>query len=100
MTVPERAWNMPIRSAIFLAISVRGLHGKEGKASSSFLKKRTKKLLLIASSVQSKRANMLPPAIDKSFLVLSFKKELLGFLLFNVLTLMRNHFHSVTYMSV
>ncbi len=43
---------------------------------------------------------MLPPAIDKSFLVLSFKKELLGFLLFNVLTLMRNHFHSVTYMSV
>jgi hypothetical protein len=41
------------------------------------LKKRSKKLLLIASSGRSKWANQLPPVTDKSFLVLFFKKELL-----------------------
>jgi len=45
------------------------------KESTSFLKKRSKKLLLIASN----RANTVPLAIDKSFLVLFFKKELLAF---------------------
>jgi hypothetical protein len=50
---------------------------KEG--SSSFLKKRTKKLLLIAASVRSQLAASVLPAIDKSFLVLFFKKELLSY---------------------
>jgi hypothetical protein len=44
----------------------------------SFLKKRSKKLLLIAASRRFKWANQALPAIDKSFLVLSFKKELLA----------------------
>jgi hypothetical protein len=43
----------------------------------SFLKKRSKKLLLIASSTRSKWANPVLPVTDKSFLVLFFKKELL-----------------------
>jgi hypothetical protein len=47
------------------------------KGSSSFLKERSKKLLLVASSSLIKRANAVPRAIDKSFLVLFFKKELL-----------------------
>jgi hypothetical protein len=42
--------------------------------SSSFLKKRTKKLLTVARSLR------VPPETDKSFLVLFFKKELLPFL--------------------
>jgi hypothetical protein len=48
------------------------------KASSSFLKKRTKKLL----SVPRVRTTAGAPAkqMDKSFLVLFFKKELLAFL--------------------
>jgi hypothetical protein len=48
------------------------------KVSSSFLKKRTKKLLLIASPF--KWAGGIETFIDKSFLVLFFKKELLSFL--------------------
>jgi hypothetical protein len=49
------------------------------KKSASFLKKRSKKLLLIASCRRCKRANQVPPVTDKSFLVLFFKKELLAF---------------------
>jgi hypothetical protein len=48
------------------------------KGSSSFLEKRTKKLLLIAADVRFKSANRVMPASDKSFLVLFFKKELLS----------------------
>jgi hypothetical protein len=47
------------------------------KGSRSFLKKRTKKLLLMASSGRLKLAKLVPPVTDKSFLVLFFKKELL-----------------------
>jgi len=52
---------------------------KEG--SSSFLKKRSKKLLLNAANVRLKRANSVPPAMSKSFLVLFFKKERLPLVL-------------------
>jgi hypothetical protein len=45
--------------------------------SSSFLKKRTKKLLLNAAIGRAKRAGSAPPAMDKSFLVPFLKKELL-----------------------
>jgi hypothetical protein len=48
---------------------------KEG--SSSFLKKRTKKLLLIKGSNRLATLNDPPDAMSKSFLVLFFKKELL-----------------------
>jgi hypothetical protein len=50
------------------------------KEGCSFLKKRTKKLLLNASNIDSKSVSSALPAMDKSFLVLFFKKELLGFL--------------------
>jgi len=50
---------------------------KEG--STSFLKKRSKKLLLIASHKRFDGANSVLPLIVKSFLVLFFKKELLAF---------------------
>jgi hypothetical protein len=48
-----------------------------GKGSSSFLKKGTKKLLLIAAGPRLKSATRVLPVTDKSFLVLFFKKELL-----------------------
>jgi hypothetical protein len=41
----------------------------------SFLKKRSKKRLLIASIRRAKWANAVPPVTDKSFLLLFFKKE-------------------------
>jgi hypothetical protein len=47
------------------------------KESTSFLKKRSKKLLLIAAGFRFKRANSVLHATDKSFLLLFFKKELL-----------------------
>jgi hypothetical protein len=43
------------------------------------INKRSKKLLLIASGVQFKWANLVQRVTDKSFLVLFFKKELLSF---------------------
>jgi hypothetical protein len=46
---------------------------KEG--SSSFLKKRTKKLLLVSASVRCQSAGKMPRLTGKSFLVLFFKKE-------------------------
>jgi hypothetical protein len=52
-------------------------HETETEGSRSFLKKRTKKLLLMASSGRLKLAKLVPPVTDKSFLVLFFKKELL-----------------------
>jgi hypothetical protein len=39
------------------------------------LKKRSKKLLLIARCIGPGRVNSLPPEADKSFLLLFFKKE-------------------------
>jgi hypothetical protein len=53
------------------------------KRSSSFLKKRSKKLLLMARGFRSASANTRLPMTDKSFLVLFFKKELLAFGLFH-----------------
>jgi len=50
-----------------------------GKGSSSFLKKRTKKLLLMRAGVCFRRLGQTPAASSKSFLVLFFKKELLPF---------------------
>jgi hypothetical protein len=47
------------------------------QGSSSFLKKRTKKLLIIACSYVPRHVASVRPATDKSFLVLFFKKELL-----------------------
>jgi hypothetical protein len=47
------------------------------KERTSFLKKRSKKLLLIAASRPFKWANAVLPLIDKSFLLLFFKKEVL-----------------------
>jgi hypothetical protein len=48
------------------------------RRSASFLKKRSKKLFLIASGGRFKRANRVLPVTNKSFLVLFFKKELLS----------------------
>jgi len=48
--------------------------GKE--ASSSFLKKRTKKLLFVSGGASGKGEARQKRATDKSFLVLFFKKEL------------------------
>jgi len=45
------------------------------KASSSFLKKRTKKLLSVQNRSEFTRSNSVPQAMDKSFLLLFFKKE-------------------------
>jgi hypothetical protein len=47
------------------------------KARSSFLKKRTKKLLSVSDSSELSSSNSVPVAMDKSFLVLFFKKEAL-----------------------
>ena len=49
----------------------------QGQASSSFLKKRTKKTFAIARSFRAKRVATAAPETCKSFLVLFFKKELL-----------------------
>jgi len=46
------------------------------------LKKRSKKLSSISAGTEFKPANSVLSEIDKSFLVLFFKKELLAFLLF------------------
>jgi hypothetical protein len=53
-------------------------HGTKAKqqGSSSFLKKRTKKLLFVARCREVKRAVPMLGATDNSFLVLFFKKEL------------------------
>jgi hypothetical protein len=48
---------------------------KEG--SSSFLKKRTKKLLSVSGSMRGQRLSSVVAPRDKGFLVLFFKKELL-----------------------
>jgi hypothetical protein len=48
------------------------------KESSSFLKKRTKKLLSVSGSTEATRMGPRLQATDKSFLVLFFKKELLS----------------------
>jgi hypothetical protein len=51
---------------------------KQGR--SSFLKKRSKKLLSIADGTEFEQANSVRSLTDKSFLVLFFKKEQLAFL--------------------
>jgi hypothetical protein len=55
------------------------LHAAEGttrrKQRTSFLKKRSKKLLPIARRTGRQRENSVPTETDKSFLVLFFKKE-------------------------
>jgi hypothetical protein len=56
---------------------VLGKRGKEG--SSSFLKKRTKKLLLVAVWAVETWAGRGQARHGKSFLLLFFKKEALGF---------------------
>jgi hypothetical protein len=48
------------------------------EASSSFLKKRTKKLLSVAFSFEAMRESRMAPETNESFLVLFFKKELLA----------------------
>src|SRR5271163_4136743 len=53
---------------------------RKGKGRTSFLKKRSKKLLSIARSFRSKWVNSVPHETDKSFLVLFFKKERLSYL--------------------
>jgi hypothetical protein len=50
------------------------------KASSSFLKKRTKKLLSVKGGTGLAHLNRLLAAISKSFLLLFFKKEGLSYL--------------------
>jgi hypothetical protein len=52
-----------------------GISGRKG--SSSFLKKRTKKLSLVSGGSGAKSVARLARVINKSFLVLFFKKELL-----------------------
>jgi hypothetical protein len=47
------------------------------EGSSSFLKKRTKKLLPVAATRVFERGAFVLPETDQSFLVLFFKKELL-----------------------
>jgi hypothetical protein len=49
----------------------------EKRRKTSFLKKRSKKLLALASGVEDKRGASVLPETGKSFLVLFFKKELL-----------------------
>jgi hypothetical protein len=53
--------------------------GWEKEERSSFLKKRSKKLLPISGSRRATQVGSLPPATDKSFLLLFFKKEDLAF---------------------
>jgi hypothetical protein len=52
-----------------------GDHRSDKKESSSFLKKRTKKLLSVAVSIRVSWLNTRPDATCKSFLLLFFKKE-------------------------
>jgi hypothetical protein len=47
------------------------------KKDSSFLKKRSKKLLSVSGGAGAPRVNANPGAMDKSFLLLFFKKEVL-----------------------
>jgi hypothetical protein len=56
-----------------------GRGGEAKKASSSFLKKRTKKLLTVAARIGFALLSCERAANSKSFLVLFFKKELLSF---------------------
>jgi hypothetical protein len=58
---------------------VSGLPAVAGAGRPSFLKKVSKKLLLIASSMCFKEAKRVPSLTDENFLVLFFKKELLSF---------------------
>jgi hypothetical protein len=51
---------------------------KKGNKDSSFLKKRSKKLLQIASGVRLNQSARMSAETDQSFLVLFFKKELLS----------------------
>jgi len=46
----------------------------------SFLKKRTKNFLSVSASTELTNSNAVPTAMDKSFLLLFFKKEVLPFL--------------------
>jgi len=48
------------------------------KTSSSFLKKRTKKLLSVSGSTESADLDWLADATDKSLLLLFFRKEVLS----------------------
>jgi len=48
---------------------------KGSKVRRSFLKKRTKKLLSVSDSTEFTRPKSVPVAMDKSFLLLFFKKE-------------------------
>jgi len=47
---------------------------------SSFLKKRTKKLLSVSAGTEFYCSNSVPAAREESFLLLFFKKEALGFI--------------------
>jgi iron complex outermembrane receptor protein len=58
----------------------------EKPGSSSFLKKRTKKLLTVARRCRFTRVSRMLPETDKSFLVLFFKKELLPSFLISLST--------------
>jgi hypothetical protein len=49
--------------------------GTAGQGRTSFLKKRSKKLFSVTINNRPGKANSLPDAMDKSFLVLFFKKE-------------------------
>jgi len=72
---PSRPGDPPVATA--LAIPGRPAYGaKEGR---SFLKKRTKKPLFIEASAELIHPDSVPSAMDKSFLLLFFKKEVLSF---------------------
>jgi len=51
--------------------------GRCAKESCSFLQKRTKKLLSVSDSSEFSGSNSVPTAMDESFLLLFFKKEVL-----------------------
>jgi hypothetical protein len=53
-----------------------------GKQARSFLQKRPKKLFSVLISTEFASMNSVPMAIDESFLLLFFKKEVLFFFLF------------------
>jgi hypothetical protein len=63
------------REAVLIRCGMR----PDKKESCSFLKKRTKKLLSVASSAGASHVRRNLGATDKSFLVLFFKKELFSF---------------------
>jgi chromate transporter len=58
------------------------VYDKQGLEEDFFFEKKKQKTFANAASVRFKLANSVPPAIDKSFLVLFFKKELLVFFVF------------------